>query len=505
MVSQPNLFGLPHDRLKNSSPQPKSQLASDFGALLAQPTTFGNSNGFSNSSTRLGQTREALSGTPVSHTPNGFRSSTTKTGQPIFTPFTSSPGRPTHGHTKSLTSRRSAFLASPTPLSRSRSNLSHVGSPEASTTESSPTRVAQSPRSPTKFSGTSSPISHTPVSQPSSNTERGTNAQLSKSFIDPNGDLCLRVGGLFAEDFIVCSKTMARSSPFWQKMLYGEFAEGKKAQSQDTETEWIVKLPEDNPAAMRIILNIIHCRFDQVSGYEDFVYTAHLYNLCILTDKFDMTHILRPWARGWSRSTHSQSDKLGQSLRSKFCHERLWVAWELGDQATFEAMAQALLLNSSSSTGNNLRYIGALEPPEIYESIERVRLDTIKIFLQPFNDLVSSLVGGDALFCKMNSWHSQNNCLALMLGKAIQLLNRNGLWPVPDPATVQESLAEFAMRLQGIGHAEKHATPNDCLHFHLKDLTTGIETALTSIPSLPTETHRRHLEAQARKSGFAPP
>lgn len=160
-------------------------------------------------------------------------------------------------------------------------------------------------------------------------------------------------------------------------MLYGEFAESKSAQPKDGKTPWVVKLPEDNSAAMSIILNIIHSRFDQVSGYEDFVYTTHLYNLCVLTDKYDMTHILRPWAKGWSRTTHIQCEKLGQSLRSKFCHERLWIAWELGDFVTFDAMSKALLLNSSSSAGNNLRYVGALEPPEIYGESAYL----IKVFL----------------------------------------------------------------------------------------------------------------------------
>ncbi|KAI0913276.1 hypothetical protein F4824DRAFT_175378 [Ustulina deusta] len=59
-----------------------------------------------------------------------------------------------------------------------------------------------------------------------------------KSCLDPKGDLCIDVGMLYpTRSFTVCSRTLARVSPFWDKMLYGEFMESKKPHPQDDSLE----------------------------------------------------------------------------------------------------------------------------------------------------------------------------------------------------------------------------------------------------------------------------
>lgn len=302
----------------------------------------------------------------TAQTNNIFGSSTPQVSPPPGPFFGITPiSKPTQSQTGSFSFGTSVSVT-PTPISRS----------SLSQTSSYATPIT--PQSPSPAVGCGTPISfgkRTSASHSHVGSEAEVNVPPPRCYIDLEGDLCLVVGSLGAE-FVVCSKTMARSSPFWKKMLYGDFAEGKKSQSRGGKGEWVVKLPEDNSIAMEIILNIIHGRFDRIPGYEDFVYTTHFYNLCVLTDKYDMTHILRPWARGWSRSTHSQCDKLGQSLRSRFCHERLWISWELGDRDTFEGMAQTLLLNSSNSPGNTLHYVGSLEPPGIYGMLNLVLSDS---------------------------------------------------------------------------------------------------------------------------------
>ncbi|KAI1099475.1 hypothetical protein F4804DRAFT_82735 [Jackrogersella minutella] len=515
MASQPSgasrgLFGLGH-----FSP-PSSQPAPMFGGLSSQSTasSSGSSGGLFGSSTsqttpqtslfgtpQASPSRPFPSGAPTFQTTNGFGSSATPVSQPRGGLF-GGPSIQTNQTQPNMfsNSRSPVTVTSPTPISRSsQPSVSSLGT--SSPTRSSPTPAPRPSQSPKKRTGTpaSSP-NGTPGSGAQSPSEKEPADRPAKSHVDPHGDLCLEVGHLAAE-FLVCSKAMARSSPFWRKMLYGEFAEGKRAQPQDGKSEWIVKLPEDNSAAMSIILNIIHSRFDQVSGYEDFVYTTHLYNLCVLTDKYDMTHILRPWARGWSRSTHAQCEKLGQSLRSKFCHERLWISWELGDHVTFDAMARALLLNSSAAAGNNLRYVGALEPPEIYESIQQARLGMIKQLLNPLELILQGLVQNDKSFCgRPESGSQKGECLASMLGTTIQSLHSNGLWPIPDPAAVQCSVWEFAAKLQCLVIEGKFGDYHKCCQSH--GLKARIDNTLLSIPPLLNELHWRHLEAQAKKSGM---
>jgi hypothetical protein len=77
---------------------------------------------------------------------------------------------------------------------------------------------------------------------------------------DPHGDLRLVVGEEKAES-LVCSRSLARASPIFNKMLFGFFYESKPAKGDRR-----VELPEDDPYALCFLLNIIHGRFDRVSS-----------------------------------------------------------------------------------------------------------------------------------------------------------------------------------------------------------------------------------------------
>ncbi|KAI1481430.1 hypothetical protein F4774DRAFT_375338 [Daldinia eschscholtzii] len=487
-VNQPVSFGT-SGNLWGSSTTASGQSTAAFGA---PKQTVGNSTIFPTTTPQHKRSHKTLFGGPKQATqtpPNLFGTTTPQTatnGIPSFTPQTLPPqsntsGNPVNPQLSFFSIGRSTTPASPSPISRSRSSISRSSVASGTVTPA------------TSFTSQSA-------------SEREPTPRPFKTHADPNGDLCLTVGPQAAE-FIVCSKTLARSSPFFKKMLYGGFAEGKKTQPENGKSsDWVVKLPEDNVAAMTIILNIIHGRFDKVPGYEDFVYTTHFYNLCVLTDKYDMTHVLRPWAKGWSRSTHSQCEKLGQSLRTKFCHERLWIAWELGDRVAFERMAKAMLMDSCSSAGNNLRYVGALEPPGIYERIEKVRLETITSLLKPLNDIIGRLVRNDVSFCRHCDSFNKNKCLALTLGKTIQALHRHGLWPIPESLTdLPYSVSILAQKLHLIEVEINKDSHHNSLFGSLDCVRTEVENTLNAIPSLLTETHLKHLAAQARKTGFATP
>lgn len=170
------------------------------------------------------------------------------------------------------------------------------------------------------------------------------------------------------QSFMVCSTTLARTAPFWDKMLYGEFKEGKKLCLQNNNLKWTVKLPEDNPTAIALLLNIVHSRFDKVPGYKDPLNVRDLYEISVLTDKYNITYTLQPWAKGWLPSVHRSAKRIDESLQAQFRHERLWISWVLGDRTKFEKIAKILLLNSCGSKGNpnSLQYAKVLEPPEIY-------------------------------------------------------------------------------------------------------------------------------------------
>ncbi|KAI0861661.1 hypothetical protein F4860DRAFT_475817 [Xylaria cubensis] len=329
-----------------------------------------------------------------------------------------------------------------------------------------------------------------------------------QSCLDPKGDLRIDVGVYPAKSFVVCSRTLARTSLFWDKLLYGEFGESKKPCLQDDSLEWTVKLPEDNPTAMGLLLNITHGRFDVVPSYEDLLSIRDLYDISVVTDKYDMTHVLQPWARGWLRSALCSTQLTGESLREQYCHERLWISWVLGDKANFEEIAKILLLASCAfiRDSNSLRHAGVFEPPEIYDIIEQTRLDTIKALLAPFHNIIESLIMNDKTLCKK---HKKKNypgvCLPSMLGTGIQSLRSVGLWPIPQPGDIPWSVLILSDKLNSVKMESKGYPEVGDGRVHKCSqgpaLQVEIERVMNSIPSLLTEGHKRHLEYQARKSG----
>ncbi|KAJ0382461.1 hypothetical protein COL922a_012526 [Colletotrichum nupharicola] len=139
------------------------------------------------------------------------------------------------------------------------------------------------------------------------------------------GDLQLRVGSDHTEQttiFLVCSRTVARSSPVLKRMLYGGFAESLSAQTKKENR--VVDLPDDRPDSFKIFLHVMHGHFDQVPSR---IAIDNLYLLLVLLDKYDSIGLIRPWAKPWLKGI-----KTSESLPLA-----LYIAWNLGHKETFQS------------------------------------------------------------------------------------------------------------------------------------------------------------------------
>lgn len=167
--------------------------------------------------------------------------------------------------------------------------------------------------------------------------------QASVMTFDDEGDLRLEVGEQKAwRSFIVCSRSLARVSRPFKAMLYGGFAEST---SRKQDPNWTIELPEDNPQAFITILHIVHSQFGMI---PENVTRDQVYQITILTDKYDMTEILRPWARNWLSQVHSAYFAYpGDEVLT-------WIAWELGDRSLFVAKVQWMLNNCHLDGASNL-------------------------------------------------------------------------------------------------------------------------------------------------------
>ena len=178
--------------------------------------------------------------------------------------------------------------------------------------------------------------------------------------MDEDGDLLLRVGSALGKEheFKVCSAALRRASPVWKAMLFSKFKEAKPADG----SEWIVELPEDDPSPLAIILQIIHGKFELVPTY---IPLAQLYGLLILTDKYQMTHVVKPWAHTWvevvrqPRPTvpeYPGNDSVFDGSGDLTGHGRIlrmYAAWELGwdDQVSVDIVN--LVFNSQFPTSDS--------------------------------------------------------------------------------------------------------------------------------------------------------
>lgn len=189
--------------------------------------------------------------------------------------------------------------------------------------------------------------------------------------IDPMGDLYLQVGVVIcqllfdvengghrhsrAEEFRVDSRALSRISPVFMKMLNGPFAESNKP---GEDQKWRVALPDDNVKAMGTLLNIMHCQFGNLpavtgaSGLED------LYQIAVLTDKYDCTALVRPWATSWLAAASA----LVPNAFTNDLEKISWVAWEYGDKTLFKRATRSLIIQLNKKTPFAFFFWTTLEP-----------------------------------------------------------------------------------------------------------------------------------------------
>ncbi|KAM0292873.1 hypothetical protein ACHAPQ_006368 [Fusarium lateritium] len=176
------------------------------------------------------------------------------------------------------------------------------------------------------------PIINEPMAQEATlKTNEPMNTGLKKPTIsfDPNGDLVLTIGSGPGRDMLVDSRALSRASPKLHAILSQS---GKK-----NENDWTLELPEDDPLPFTILLNLIHTRFERIPAR---VTLKQLYGICILTQKYNMTEVLRPVAERWFRDIERPSEgEYGLFFKKAF------VAWELGFAEDLSEMAGHVVLN----------------------------------------------------------------------------------------------------------------------------------------------------------------
>ncbi|KAF5526369.1 hypothetical protein CGCA056_v003474 [Colletotrichum aenigma] len=196
------------------------------------------------------------------------------------------------------------------------------------------------------------------------------------------GDLQLRVGSDHTDQptiFLVCSRTVARSSPVLKRMLYGGFAESLSAQTK--KENWVVDLPDDRPDSFKIFLHVIHGHFDQVPSR---IAIDNLYLLLVLLDKYDSIGLIRPWAKPWLKGI-----KTSESLPLA-----LYIAWNLGHKETFQSKMTKIIHASFIDEQADLDNWGS---SDALDTIREIRHKLVSIQFEPYIQLYESLISEQGL------------------------------------------------------------------------------------------------------------
>ncbi|KAJ1330874.1 BTB/POZ domain-containing protein [Microdochium nivale] len=277
----------------------------------------------------------------------------------------------------------------------------------------------------------------------------GNYSQIEVVVVDSRGDLLLQVGGgLLTEPppalmFKVCSRTLARQSPVFDKMLFGGFTESKPDWPS---AMWTVKLPDDDVDAMKQLLGLMHGDWTAFSIGPEFTpacNVATLYDLLVLLDKYDCVAMIRPWAHAWIVAL----DKVTMRSHKVLCMLS-WIYYQLGHKDNYETVVRALLKLDAEVVTMVPR--GLVLPPELRDSREKARITQIEHIISQVQECMDDLLGSEEsrgtkycqrLYTLENNDTEQDrlHCANRILGALVRGLVNADLWPIPNPAQIPVS------------------------------------------------------------------
>ncbi|KAK7920058.1 hypothetical protein PG985_008080 [Apiospora marii] len=164
------------------------------------------------------------------------------------------------------------------------------------------------------------------------------------------------------KEFLVDSNTVRRSSKLWEALV------ADKSASSGVD---VVRITRYKAEYLGIILSIMHCKFGDVP------YSFHypeLYEFLQLTEEYEVTHLLRPWAATWvtlyQDSGFLSSFPAEDILAMKMLGESLWIAWVLGEKNMFKRLTQYVIKEIPFNNEHSLLVggwgdVALLEDPEI--------------------------------------------------------------------------------------------------------------------------------------------
>jgi hypothetical protein len=141
-------------------------------------------------------------------------------------------------------------------------------------------------------------------------------------------------------------QVMATASPVFRRMLQPDrFIEGRKLSENKAFT---VPLPEDEPAAMKVLCDILHFRSDKVP-MKDMTPTL-LASIATIVDKYDCAIAIQPWPKLWLSPLLSPLTPWnGETMPNQELTMWIHTTCHLGYEDQFRLCTSSLIRRASKS------------------------------------------------------------------------------------------------------------------------------------------------------------
>ncbi|THV45185.1 hypothetical protein BGAL_0519g00020 [Botrytis galanthina] len=281
-----------------------------------------------------------------------------------------------------------------------------------------------------------------------------TNPEASKT---TNDDLSTELQMICSLENKKSETSLHQPTPFYSDHILGNFRE---AITLKTAGKLELPLPDDDPAAMKILINIIHGRISMVPLKIEL---NSFSQMAVLVDKYqcrEVVQLLPPvWKNGLS---HTLSEGRWVNIVQWVC-----IAWQFELEDEFRIATQ-IIREKSNWTMEGL--IGRIKydlpiPNYVVDKIESCRLEGIRKLCKIVQDTITEYQSSSC-FCSAanipwvidNSYEHhgiandlpsyRNDCDSMVLGSLIKSAVSNGLYPLPEEPYTSWSLYSLTAKVK---------------------------------------------------------
>ncbi|KAI0857030.1 hypothetical protein F4860DRAFT_374879 [Xylaria cubensis] len=299
------------------------------------------------------------------------------------------------------------------------------------------------------------------ASQRSSNSNRCSHAKIPPAVetLDTHGDMMLLVGRQKCTDvscgnerqnkqpnailFRVNSTVVAGASPAFGLALYSPSAETAKEDG----VKWTVRLPDDDPQAMRIIIHILYGYYPSTSS-DEHMDLGQLLHLTVLADKYDLVHLFAKWAPRWVKDMEQYW--VGRDFVRKSTEDLeslLWIFWVLGHEPLYTYMVLQIAFHCELDAAGKLTdpaeqlcFINESRdvpvPPCAFVEVGHVRIEVLKIIHKDIKETLEEHLHGSQrvnwrLRCRRMDGGDDWGWRHSVFESFVEILQAEGIWPLP--------------------------------------------------------------------------